>query len=90
MDVLAIILRTVRTTIETAGAPPDGLQTLLDQAERSLRSSIGGQHHHISRLPSTKSRILTLAEEGLTPQQISQRLGVSDRYVRKVASMLRT
>lgn len=89
MDVLAIILRTVRTTIETTGTPPDGLQDMLDQAERTLRSTIGGAQHHISRLPSTKARIIHLSGEGLTPQQISQRLGVSDRYVRKVTSLLR-
>lgn len=89
MDVLTLILRTVRATIEGTGAPPDALQDALDDAERRLRGSLGGGQHHISRIPSTKARIVELADQGLTPQQISERLGVTDRYVRKVVSLLR-
>lgn len=89
MDVLTLILRTVRTTIEGTGAPPDALQDALEAAERRLRGSLGGSQHHISRLPSTKARVAELAEQGLTPQQISERLGISDRHVRRVISMLR-
>ncbi len=89
MDVLTLILRTVRTTIEASGVPPDGLQAALEAAESRLRASLGGEQHHISRAVSTKERIATLLEQGLTPQQVSQRLGVTDRYVRMVSAMLR-
>lgn len=89
MDVLTLILRTVRTSIEGTGVPPDALQDAIADAERRLRGSIGGAQHHISRLPSTKARICELAAQGLTPQQISARLGVTDRHVRRIVSMLR-
>lgn len=92
MDVLSIILRTVLDTIQASGAPPDQVQHMLSEAERRLRSSLGGTCHHISRAPppaSTKARIAELSATGLRAQQISQRLGVSDRYVRRVVSMLR-
>lgn len=88
MDILSLILRSVREQIEALGVPPDPLQEALLEAEMTLRRSLGGAQHHISRLPSTKARILDLVSEGLTPQQISQRLGVTDRYVRKVAAMV--
>lgn len=91
MDVLSIILRTVLDTIHTSGAPPDALQQHLAEAERRLRSSLGGAVHHISRAPqvSTKARIAELAASGLRTPQISERLGVSDRYVRRVLSLVR-
>lgn len=91
MDALTIILRHVRETIEATGVPPDALQQALAEAEARTRRSLGGQAHHISRLPQvpTKARIVELASEQLTPQQISQRLGVTDRYVRKVIEQLR-
>jgi DNA-binding CsgD family transcriptional regulator len=91
MDVLTLILRTVRQTIEASGAPPDALQDWLSDAECSVRRSFGGSTHHISRLPHVpnKARIIGLAAEGLTPQQISTRLGVTDRYVRMVLAELR-
>ncbi len=93
MDALAIILRVVRETVEATGAPPDALQAGIDAAERRLRSSLGGATHHISRAPSTsaKARIVELAEAdpALTPAQIRERLGVSDRYVRKIFEQLR-
>lgn len=89
MDVLTIILRTVRASIEGSGAPPDALQDAIDEAESKLRRTLGGSQHHISRIPSTKARIVELAEQGLTPQQIRDRLGVTDRYVRKVISLIR-
>lgn len=93
MDALSIILQTVRSTIESTGAPPDALQEAIAQAERRLRSSLGGGMHHISRAPqvTTKARIIELAEadQALSSSQISQRLGVSDRHVRRVLSMLR-
>jgi len=89
MDVLTIILRTVRASIEGSGAPPDALQDAIDEAESKLRRTLGGSQHHISRIPSTKARIVELAEQGLTPQQIRDRLGVTDRYVRKVISLMR-
>jgi hypothetical protein len=91
MDVLTLILRTVRNAIEQTGAPPDALQDALAEAERTLRSSLGGGAHVISRVQqvSTKARIATLAESGLAATQISERLGVSDRYVYRVLSQLR-
>lgn len=91
MDVLVIILRTVREAIQATGAPPDPLQAALEAAERSLRSSLGGALHHISRAPhtSTKARIEQLDAAGLAPAQIADRLGISDRYVRKVRQQLR-
>lgn len=90
MDVLTIILRTVREAIHATGAPPDPLQTALEEAERLLRRRVGGTMHHISRSPEapTKSQIIDLAAD-LTPQQIAGRLGVSDRYVRRVLQQLR-
>lgn len=92
MDALAIILRTVSQIVESkAGQPADGLQSSLDEAERQLRASLGGGFHHISRLPEvpTKARIVALAEQGLPNTTISERLGVSDRYVRRIVSQLR-
>lgn len=89
MDILTIILRTVRQTVESTGVPPDAVQTALDDAERRLRSTLGGSAHHISRIPSTKARIVELSQQGLTAQQISQRLGVTDRYVRRVVTLIR-
>jgi hypothetical protein len=84
MDALSLIIRTISGTLESTGVPPDALQDALVSAERSLRRSLGGGHHHISRLPSTKIRIVDLAEQGLTPRQISARLGITDRYARQV------
>lgn len=93
MDALSIILRVVRETIEGSGAPPDALQDSIEAAERRLRSSLGGALHHISRAPasSAKARIVELVEQdpALTPAQIRERLGVSDRYVRKIFEQLR-
>lgn len=91
MDILTIILRTVRETIQASGAPPDALQSALEDAERSLRSSLGGNMHHISRAPhvSTKARVVQLADSGLAATQISERLGISDRHVRRVLQSLR-
>lgn len=91
MDALCIILRTVREAIQATGAPPDPVQAALEDAERSLRRSLGGALHHISRAPelSTKARIGQLIADGLAPSQIVERLGVSDRYVRKVREQLR-
>lgn len=90
MDVLTLILRTVRQTIEASGAPPDALQDWLADAECSVRRSFGGSSHHISRLPHvpTKARIIDLADEGLTTQQISERLAVSPQYVRRILSQI--
>jgi len=91
MDVLTIILRTVREAIQATGAPPDPLQTALEEAERRLRSSVGGAMHHISRAPHvpTKARVAQLSESGLAAPQISERLGISDRHVRRVLQSLR-
>lgn len=91
MDALALILRTVRQVLEATGAPPDPLQDALVEAERRCRSSLGGNHHHISRAPSasTKARIIELAEQQLDNATIAQRLGVTDRYVRRIVSQLR-
>jgi DNA-binding NarL/FixJ family response regulator len=91
MDALAIILRIVRETIEASGVPPDPVQTALVEAERRARGSLGGHFHHISRVPDlpTKARIVELAEQGLPNALISERLNVSDRYVRRVVSQLR-
>jgi hypothetical protein len=90
MDVLTLILRTVRQTIEASGAPPDALQDWLADAECSVRRSFGGATHHISRLPHVpnKARIIDLAAEGLKTQQISERVGVTPQYVRRVLSQL--
>lgn len=91
MDVLVIILRTVREAIQATGAQPDPVQAALEDAERSLRKSLGGAQHHISRAPyiSAKARVQQLDEQGLATAQIAERLGVSDRYVRKVRQLLR-
>lgn len=91
MDILTIILRTVREAIQATGAPPDPLQAALEDAERRLRSSVGGAMHHISRAPqiTTKVRVVQLAESGLAASQISERLGISDRHVRRVLQTLR-
>lgn len=90
MDILTIILRTVRETIQASGAPPDALQEALDAAERRLRSSLGGHMHHVSRAPqiTTKAKIIDLSA-ALDAPQIASRLGVTDRYVRKVLQQLR-
>lgn len=92
MDALAIILRTVTQIHEAkAGQSPEALQPILEEAERQLRSSLGGGFHHISRLPDvpTKARIVALAGQGVPNAAISERLGVSDRYVRRIVSQLR-
>lgn len=91
MDALALILRQVRLAIEATGAAPDPLQDALDAAERNCRASLGGSFHHISRAPSasTKARIIELAAQQLDNATIAQRLGVSDRYVRRIVSQLR-
>ena len=89
MDVLTLILRTVRQQIEATGVPPDQLQDALSEAERLSRSRWGGAMHHISRMPYAKARIIDLASQGLTTSEVSERLGVSDRYVRKVWRQIR-
>jgi len=90
MDALAIILRTVREVIEASGAPPDALQDHLSEAERRLRGRLGGNMHHISRMPHvpTKARILELSAD-LKPREVAERLGVTSRYVRIVLQQLR-
>lgn len=104
MDLFTIILRLMVRNIRAMQVPPDALQDALAGNDERLkeviceavlseeipvRRSFGGSQHHISRIPSTKARIVELAEAGLTPQQISERLGVTDRYVRKVVSLMR-
>ncbi|MCV2423398.1 helix-turn-helix domain-containing protein [Paucibacter sp. DJ4R-1] len=91
MDALSLILRHVRLAIEAAGVPPDPLQDALDAAERACRTSLGGSFHPISRAPSasTKARIIELACQQLDNATIAHRLGVSDRYVRRIVSQLR-
>lgn len=92
MDALALILRCVRDTISATGAPPDAIGQALDDAERRLRTSLGGGMHHISRLPQTsnKQRIAQLREQGLSTAQISARLEVDDSYVRRITRLLRS
>lgn len=91
MDALAIFLRMVREAIEASGAPPDQLQEWLATAEVRARSTLGGAHHHISRWPavSTKARVIELAQQKLPNAVIAERLGVTDRYVRRIVSQLR-
>lgn len=91
MDVLAIILSAVRRNIEATGVPPDALQDALAQAERQMRSSLGGAVHHISRTPQlpAKARIIDLAAAGLDATQIGERLQVHPQYVRRVLRMIR-
>lgn len=91
MDALAIILCQVRKAIEASGVPPDPLQDALIEAERVCRGALGGGMHHISRAPSasTKARIIELAAQGLPNGTISERLGVTDRYVRRIVSQVR-
>lgn len=91
MDVLSIILRTVRESIEATGAPPDQLQDALASAEQQLRRSVGGSVHHISRVAPApaKQRILELAEQGIPPTVIGQRLGVSKGYLYRVLRTVR-
>lgn len=91
MDILTIILRTVRESIQASGVPPDPLQAALEEAEALLRRSVGGALHHISRAPHvpTKVRVAQLNDSGLAAPQISERLGISDRHVRRVLQSLR-
>lgn len=91
MDALSVILRAVRDAIEASGAPPDALQDRLHDAERALRGRLGGGMHYINRVQSvpTKVRVIELAEQGLSSTQIAERLGISDRWARKVVSLLR-
>jgi AraC-like DNA-binding protein len=91
MDALGIILRIVRETIQASGVPPDAVQDALAEAERRSRRSLGGAMHHISRVPQVlaKEQIIELAAQDLSAQQISQRVGVSDRYVRRILRLLR-
>ena len=91
MDILTLIIRTVRQQIEATGVPPDRLQDALSEAERLTRSSLGGAMHHINRVAHVpvKARIIDLSAAGLSATQVSERLGVSDRYVRRVLQHLR-
>lgn len=91
MDALSLILRTVRLAIDATDAPSSPLQDALVEAERQCRNSLGGGCHHISRAPSasTKARIIELAEQRLDNATIAQRVGVTDRYVRRIVSQLR-
>lgn len=91
MDALSIFLKFVREAAEASGAPPDALQDALIAAEQRARSTLGGAFHHISRLPATttKARVIELAGQGLPNGVISERLGISDRYVRRIVSQLR-
>lgn len=91
MDALSVILRAVRDAIEASGAPPDALQDRLHDAERALRGRLGGGMHYINRVQPvpTKVRVIELAEQGLSSTQIAERLGISDRWARKVVSLLR-
>lgn len=91
MDVLAFILLIVREHIEATGVPPDALQDALADVEHRVRRSFGGAVHHISRIQyvPTKARIFELADDGLTTRQIADRLGVTDRWVRKVRAEMR-
>jgi methylphosphotriester-DNA--protein-cysteine methyltransferase len=91
MDALAIFLKLVREAVEASGAPPDAFQEALISAEARARSALGGSHHHISRWPavSTKARVIELAQQKLPNAVIAERLGVTDRYVRRIVSQLR-
>ncbi|KQY83663.1 helix-turn-helix domain-containing protein [Pelomonas sp. Root1444] len=91
MDALAIFLKLVREAIEASGAPADTLHDALANAEQRARSTLGGSMHHISRVPaiSTKARVIELAQQNLPNAVISERLGISDRYVRRIVSQLR-
>lgn len=91
MDILTVILRHVREAIEQTGSPPDSLQDALAEVEHKLRRSVGGAVHHISRVQQVpaKVRVLELHGQGLTPQQISERIGVTDRYARMVISAVK-
>lgn len=90
MDVLVLILRTVREHIEATGVPPDPIQNALADAEHALRRSLGGAVHHISRVQHvpTKARIVELAEQGLRPREIAERLNVTPQWVRRVLAEL--
>lgn len=92
MDALAIILRIVRETIESTGAPPDPLQDALASAEDRIRRSLGGHAHHISRVPDlpAKVRVMQLLEAGLPPGAIVERVGVSKQYVYRIRSDMRS
>jgi hypothetical protein len=86
MDILSLILRHVREAIEATGVPPDALQDALAETEHKLRRSVGGAVHHISRVQQlpAKVRVIELLEQGLTPKEIEERLGVTAAYVRMV------
>ena len=89
MDIVEGFLRVVREQIQSLGVPPDALQEALLNIEYTLHRSWGGGTHYVPRLPSTKARIFDLDASGLTAKQISERLGVTDRYVRKVLELRR-
>lgn len=91
MDALTIFLKLAREAFEQAGAPPEAVHAALAEAEARARAALGGGHHHISRWPavSTKARIVELAGQGVPNAVISERLGVSGRYVRRIVSQLR-
>lgn len=90
-DILCLVLRVVRESIEATGAPPDGLQDALACAEDRLRRSIGGSVHTIARVPPQllKQRIIELAGSGLNPAQIRDRIGVSEGYMYRILRTVR-
>lgn len=91
MDALTIVLKLVREAAEAKGLPPAGVHEALAAAEARARAALGGGMHHFSRAPATntKARVIALAEQGLPNAVISERLGISDRYVRRIVSQLR-
>lgn len=93
MDMLTIVLRMVRESIEATGVPPDALQSALADVDRRARRGFGGESHHISRCPEipAKTRIVDLlvADPALTPRDVAERLGVTPAYVRIVQQQMR-
>ncbi len=91
MDALTVFLKLVRDAFEQAGAPPEAVQAALAEAEARARATLGGASHHISRWSavSTKARVIELVGQGVPNAVISERLGISDRYVRRIVSQLR-
>ncbi|MDP4300357.1 helix-turn-helix domain-containing protein [Leptothrix discophora] len=90
MDALTIILRTLQRELERRASPIDGLDEAIAQTDRAVRGAMGGALHLISRIPEpTKAERIAQLAATHTTRQIAERVGVSDRHVRRVISRLR-
>ena len=86
MDALTVISRSWYECLVSLGFTPEQAQELVQEQENKHRRSLGGAHHHFSRVPQlpAKVRVIELLEQGLTPKEIEERVGVTAAYVRMV------